>query len=206
MKRLMELQPNYPSFLYSTYSKAHELIIDPHTDPDPHDSPIRYVMYKNAEHDEFFFHPGIAGGFLARLYKATGDEQWLALAKTYMQFAEVASDFLFSIPRSGNVGWAASVLYTLTGEEKYRDTAIRVGDILIGLQSKQGWWTNMSGKAPSNDATAELTYWLDEIHQAVGEEERTEATRYDRKRSPRFSKIDFYFLSDAAVHGCSRSG
>jgi hypothetical protein len=48
--------------------------------------------------------------------------------------------------------------------------AIRVGDILIDLQHEDGWWGSMFDKVPSNDATAELTYWLDEIHQAVGEE------------------------------------
>ncbi len=170
MKTLMDLQPDYPNYLYSTYSRSHGLITDPETYPDPGDTAMRYVMHKDAEEDQFFFHPGIAGGFLARLYKSTGDEQWLDLAKEYMRFADGASDFLFSIPRSGKVGWAASELYTLTGEAKYRDMAIRIGDILIGLQSEDGWWGRMFEKTPSNDATAELTYWLDEIHQAVGEE------------------------------------
>ena len=170
MKRLMDLQPDYPNYLYSTYSRAHGLMTDPDLDPDPGDGPIRYVMHKDAKEDQFFFHPGIAGGFLARLYKATGDGQWLDLAVEYMRFAEGASDFLFSLPRSGKVAWAASELYTLTGETKYRDMAIRIGDILIDLQYEDGWWGWMFDKEPSNDATAELTYWLDEIHQAVGEE------------------------------------
>ena len=170
MKRLMDLQPDYPNFLYSTYSRAHGLITDPDLDPDPGDGPIRYVMFKDAEEDQFFFHPGIAGGFLARLYKATGDSQWLDLAVEYMRFAEGAGDYLFSLPRSGKVAWAASELYTLTGETKYRDMAIRIGDILIDLQHEKGWWGWMFDEEPSNDATAELTYWLDEIHQAVGVE------------------------------------
>ena len=61
-------------------------------------------------------------------------------------------------------------MYTLTGETKYRDMAIRVGDMLIDLQREDGCWDSMFDKVPSNDITAELTYWLDEIHQAVGEE------------------------------------
>ena len=170
MQRLMDLQPDYPDYLYSTYSRAHGLMTDPGLDPDPGDGPIRYVMYKDAEEDQFFFHPGIAGGFLTLLYKATGDRQWLELAMEYMRFAEGAGDFLFKLIRSGKVGWAASELYTLTGETKYRDMAIRVGDILIDVLQEGGWWGWMSDTEPSNDATAELTYWLDQIHQAVGEE------------------------------------
>ena len=170
MRRLMDLQPDYPNYLYSTYSRAHGLFTDPDLDPDPGDGPIRYVMHKDAQEDQFFFHPGIAGGFLTRLYKASGDDHWLDLAVEYMRFAEGAGDFLFGLPRSGKVGWAAAELYTLTGETKYRDMAIRVGDMLIDLQREDGCWDSMFDKVPSNDITAELTYWLDEIHQAVGEE------------------------------------
>ena len=79
----MAAQPDYPQQLYSVYSRADGL----HTEPDPDDE-IRYVMSRDAERDQFFFHPGIAGGFLARLYQATGEGEWLELAKEYMRFAE----------------------------------------------------------------------------------------------------------------------
>ena len=164
MERLMEDQPNYPSQLYSVYSLAEGLITDPDTEDD-----IRYVMSNDAERDQFFFHPGIAGGFLARLYQATGEEEWLDLAREYMRFAEGANDYLFELLRAGKVGWAASVLYTLTGEAKYRDMAIRVGDNLIDAQSEQGHWAATGDDMASNDATAEMVVWLDEIYQAVGD-------------------------------------
>jgi hypothetical protein len=47
---------------------------------------------------------------------------------------------------------------------------MRVGDILTDLQCEDGWWDSMVDKLRSNDATTELTYGLDEIHQALGKE------------------------------------
>ena len=163
MKELMDLQPNYPEQLYSVYSRAEGL----HTTPDPDDE-VRYVMSRDATRDQYFFHPGIAGGFLARLYQATGESEWLDLAKEYMRFAEGASDCLFRLLRAGKVGWAASVLYALTGEAKYRDMAIRIGDNILDQQWDEGCWSSVGSDVPSNDATAEMVVWLDEIHQAVG--------------------------------------
>ena len=163
MDRMMQDQPNFPEQLYSVYTGAQGL----QTAPDPDDE-IRYVMHRGAQRDQFFFHPGIAGGFLARLYQATGEREWLTLAKEYMRFAEGAGEYLFRLLRAGKVGWAASVLYTLTGERKYRDMAVRVGDNLIALQAGDGSWHSQEDDAPSNDATAEMVVWLDEIYQAVG--------------------------------------
>ena len=132
---------------------------------------FRYVLTRDEARDQSFFHPGIAGGFLARLYQATGEPEWMDLAREYMRFAEGVGDHHFRLLWSGKVGWGASVLYTLTGEDKYRDMAVRVGDVLVDAQSGRGsWdWKGEGGtSAPDNDITAEMVVWLDEIHQAVG--------------------------------------
>ena len=160
---LMDSQPDYPDRMYTVYSRANGL----YTVPDPSDE-IRYVVHNDAERDQFFFHPGIAGGFLARLYQATGEEQWLDLSKEYMRFAEGANDYLFRLLRAGKVGWAASVLARLTGESRYEEMAARVGDYIIDAQEPAGYWASTGEAGPSNDATAEMVVWLDEIHQAVG--------------------------------------
>ena len=164
MQRLMQAQPNYPSEMYTVYSLSESLITDPGDEDD-----TRYILHNDVERDQFFFHPGIAGGFLARLYQATGDQEWLDLAKEYMRFAEGANDYLFKLLRAGKVGWAASVLYTLTGERKYKDMAVRVGDNIIAAQSADGSWASTGDEMASNDATAEMVVWLDEIYQAVGD-------------------------------------
>ena len=132
---------------------------------------FRYVLNRDEARDQSFFHPGIAAGFLARLHMATGEPEWLDLAREYMRFAEGVGEYHFRLLRAGKVGWAASVLYTLTGEDKYRDMAVRVGDNLIERQSAEGYWewkAEDGTSAPHNDVTAEMVVWLDEISQAVG--------------------------------------
>ena len=165
MDRMMRGQPNYPKQMYTVYSRAEGLI----TEPDPEDD-MRYVLSNDAERDQFFFHPGIAGGFLAGLYEATGEEAWLDLAKEYVRFAEGATDYLLRLQRAGKVAWATSVLYTITGEQKYRDMATRIGDNIIERQADEGYWHSIKEDKPSNDATAEMVIWLDEVYQAVGHE------------------------------------
>jgi hypothetical protein len=176
MKNLMEVQPNYPEQLYPVWSKARGLI----TEPEPDDlstrfgfpADWRYVLNQKAERDQTFYHPGIAGGFLARLYQSTGETEWLDLSKEYMRLAEGASDFLFRTLRAGKTAWAAAALSTITGEDKYREMAIRIGDNIIALQDDRGYWTGAIEKSdtPSINLGAEMVVWLDEIHQAVGEE------------------------------------
>ena len=162
METLMEAQPDYPSRLYGVYSKEQGL----HVDHDPKEA-FRYVLNQDAERDEPFYNPGIAGGFLAQLHQATGEKKWLELAREYLRLAEDASDYLYSLVRAGKLGWAASVLYTLTSEEKYREMAVRVGDSLIASQSAEGWWGNVGETSANNDISAEMVYWLDQIYQSV---------------------------------------
>ena len=165
MRRLMDDQPSYPEEMWTVYSRATGLITEVLDGDD-----FRYVLTRDESRDQSFYHPGIAAGFLTRLYMATGESEWLDLAREYMRFCDYVGDYHFSLLRAGKVGWAASMLYTLTGEDKYRNMAIRVGDNLIETQSENGaWGSEVTGRGePSNDATAELVVWLDEIHQAVG--------------------------------------
>ena len=164
MKRLMELQPDYPRKLYTVYSRSKGL----YTEIDKSD-PIRYVLINATEGDQYFFHPGIAAGFLAKLYQATLDQQWLDLSIQYMKFAETASDHLLNLLRAGKVAWAASVLYTLTSKEIYKNLAEKIGSNILAQQSTDGGWHSVEAPMLRNDATAEMVVWLDEIYQATRE-------------------------------------
>ena len=162
LRMLMQAQPCFPQKLYTVYSRAEGLYLT----PDPHDV-LRYVVLSDAPDDEYFFQIGIAGGFLARLYQATGESEWLALAKEYMRFAEVASDALFRSVRAGKVGWAAALLFTLTGEIKYNTMALRVAAMLHRYASAHRVMGRAEEPRPDPDVTAEMVVWLDEIYQAV---------------------------------------
>ena len=167
LRTVLDEQPDYPQRLYSVYTRGGGLVIE----DDAEDS-MHFVMSQDSTEDQQFFNPGIAGGFLARLYQATGEAEWLELSKRYMYFAEIASDHLITLPglRQGKTGWGASVLYTLTGEEKYRDLAIRIGDSLLSHQGEDGSWSGGSpDRKPSINLTAEMVIWLDEINQSVGQ-------------------------------------
>jgi len=162
LKTVMKCQPCFPEKLYTVYSRADGLHITA-------DSEIRYVVSRNATTYQNFFQPGSAGAFLASLYQATGENEWLQLSREYMAFAEGASDYLFSLLAAGKVGWASSLLYKITGEDKYREMAVRVGDSIIAAQTRKGCWNFPGTTTPHNGITAEMVVWLDEIHQAAGE-------------------------------------
>ena len=165
MRRMMDEQPDYPNELWTVYSRGRGLITGV---IDGYD--FRYVLTRDETRDQSFYHPGIAAGFLCRLYMATGEAEWLALAREYMRFCDYVGDYHFRLLRAGKVGWASSMLYSLTREAKYQKMAIRVGDNLVDAQMEDGaWaWPEMGLSGPHNDITAEMVVWLDEIHQAVG--------------------------------------
>jgi len=162
LRTVRDAQPDFPSALYTVYSRGAGL----QTSPNP-DDVNRYVVYSGATQDQNFFNPGIAAAFLCRLFQSTGAEEWLLLAKEYMRFAEVASDYLFRIIRAGKVGWASSLLFTLTQEQKYREMAARIGRNLLALQFEEGFWSGAGGTRPNYDSTAERVVWMNEIDQAV---------------------------------------
>ena len=175
LRAVLDEQPDYPQKLYSVYTRRNGLV----TNPEPSDD-MRFVMSQDSKENQQFFNPGIAGGFLTRLFQATGESEWLEVAKRYMHFAEIASDHLITLPglSQGKTGWGASVLYTLTGEDKYRELAIRIGDSILSYQAEEGYWYGQSpNKTPRINLTGEMVIWLDEIHQAVGREEPSLSSR-----------------------------
>ena len=105
MKTLMEAQPDYPSRLFGVYSREKGL----HVEHDPAEA-FRYVLNQDAERDEPFYNPGIAGGFLAQLCQVTGEEKWSELAREYLLQAEGASEYFYSLVGAGKLGWAASLM------------------------------------------------------------------------------------------------
>jgi hypothetical protein len=173
MKDLLRRQPDFPRRLFGVMSRALGL----HTNFDPADD-VRYVCAQDATRDQFVFNPGIAAGFLCRLYQATGQSEWLQLAKEYLLFAENMNGFLFRLLPSGKVGWASAVLYTLTGERKYARLAGRVAHVLLEAQAPDGSWNagDIFPPEAAIDITAEMVVWMDEIWQALGSAQAAEFT------------------------------
>ncbi len=89
---------------------------------------------------------------------ATGETEWLGLAREYMRFCDCVGDYHFKMLRVGKVGWAGAMLYTLTGDAKYRDIAVRVGNILVEAQMDNGAWAWPEMGVPGPTTTPRLRW------------------------------------------------
>ena len=70
----------------------------------------------------------------------------------------------------GKVGWGAALVYQVTGEDRYRDLALRVADALLAQQNPDGSWHNTGGfthQSETNEVTAEFVVLLDEMVQGL---------------------------------------
>jgi len=83
---------------------------------------------------------GISAGFLCRLALATGDGQWLDLARRYQAFSMAATDDQLKYPSACKSSWGSSLLYELTGDEAYRAWTMRFGDWYVAMQDADGSW------------------------------------------------------------------
>lgn len=108
---------------------------------------------------QWYFVPGLAAGFLARLSEATGERAYLQIAQEYLDFCESGADDRYSTPRSGFFGWASSILYALTGNVNYGRIAEAVAGAIVARQAPDGSWLEpcLPSTLPSaqTDATAE---------------------------------------------------
>jgi hypothetical protein len=83
---------------------------------------------------------GIAAGFLCRLYLAEPKPEYLELARKYQQFSIDSTDRQFDYPQVCKSSWGASLLYELTGEERYEAWTYRMGDWYADTQQADGHW------------------------------------------------------------------
>jgi hypothetical protein len=169
--RVFERQPEPDQAFFSTMTPDGEL----NTDCDPEASHQRIDIH-DPEQDWYFI--GTPTVFLPHLYEATGDGQYLDLARRYLDYldqrccAGAFTDF-----SSGKSGVGAAHLHRLTGEERYREIAMAVGEFILGHQTPFGCWQESPGldEAPpvdlawsDMDMTAEYVLWLRQITRHLG--------------------------------------
>lgn len=111
------------------------------------------------EPGQWYFVPGLAAAFLARLAEATGQREYMQVAQEYVGFCDAGEDDRYSGLRSGFFGWAASMLYAVTGNVNYSRIAESVLESMVERQNPDGSW--LEPQLPSDllsaqtDATAE---------------------------------------------------
>jgi hypothetical protein len=104
---------------------------------------------------------GMAAVFLARLFLVTGAERFLAGAKGYFAVNRACGEPVYRGIGCCKTGWAAAVLYRITGEEEYRQSARRAAAEILALQRPEGNWAAADRSEALNcDVTGEMGYHL----------------------------------------------
>jgi len=106
---------------------------------------------------QWYFEAGLAAVFLARLYMATADQKHLSYAQQYIEFVERCADDRYRTPQSGKVGWAAALLFALTGNANWQRIAAAVADYLVASQQEDGSWQNPAVGTQLAYATVDVT-------------------------------------------------
>lgn len=122
--------------------------------------------------NQWYFVPGLAACFLAKLFQGTDNDQFLQAAQGYVQFADSSGDDRYGYVRSGFLGLAAALLYRLTDVTHYQEIAEEVAENIMDSQMSNGSWAEASmgyvPPAPIVDATAENVIVLNGILQVLG--------------------------------------
>lgn len=104
---------------------------------------------------------GLAIGFLALAFEAAGDSADLEAASELHDLTVALGDDVWSALQGWRVGWAAAVLYAVTGEQAFLATAERVADGMCEAQGGDGSW------AGSAEITVGAAALLQEMADAV---------------------------------------
>ena len=89
---------------------------------------------------QWHFDGGIAAAFLTKLYLATGEPRWLALAEEFQAFSMTSGPEMFHSWQTCKSGWGAGMLYLATGERKYLEWTLLMGDWFLARQHDGGEW------------------------------------------------------------------
>jgi hypothetical protein len=96
---MLRRQPDLQHALYACSDPAIGLITDY-----PADYPLMYVV-KTDTKGQWYFYPGIAMGFLSKLYLATGKREYLDASAGYFDFTPQCREDVYCSGPSGKVGW-----------------------------------------------------------------------------------------------------
>ena len=161
--QLLRLQPDLEHILYVCSDPTVGLITEY-----PADEATMYAV-DTATPLQWYFYPGIAMGFLAKLFLATREQAYLDASETYFEFFTRCHQDAYDYGPSVKVAWGSSLMYSITGREEYRRVAAAIANSMLAAQSDDGHWDPSVGHEITRhillDATAECTAWMAEIAQ-----------------------------------------
>jgi hypothetical protein len=131
----------------------------------------QYYVFHVGRAQQFYAAPGLGALFLAKLYEATRNDEYLTAAQLYANFPESDAGDKYNSIYSGFWGWAAAELFAATGNQNYLRTATEVANALLEQQLENGSWlqASMSVNQESDvvDGTAEHVIVLKGISKAL---------------------------------------
>ena len=142
LKRVWTLQPDRENKLYAVYTLEKGLVTD-----FPPDQAALYVTRKD-DPWQYHFNGGISAAFLTQLHIATGEAEWLDLARAYQAFSMTTDACQFESMQTCKSGWGSGLLYVATREQAYLDWTVRLGDWLVAHQLEDGHWENTKHWTP----------------------------------------------------------
>lgn len=128
-------------------------------------SPEQAFFYKisAADSNQAYFMIGYPIAFLSQLYQATGQESYLAAAKSYFDFAGHCRGNIASFHFSHKVAWGAALLARITQDQREAALAKSIAGHLVHSQDASGCWLKGEPSHTVFDQTAEVAIWLHEM-------------------------------------------
>ncbi len=136
LERVWHRQPDSEHRLYAVYTRSAGLVRE-----FPPEQEALYVTKKD-DPWQHHFNGGIAAAFLTQLHLATGEPEWLDLARAYQRFSMTTDECQFRSMQTCKSGWGSGLLYVATREEGYRNWTLRLGDWFLEHQHEDGHWEN----------------------------------------------------------------
>lgn len=141
--RIVDSKGNLDGKFFTSWDTEQGLMTDVFKDDDPLHLHKQFCVDAGAEAGkEQTWMIGLAMTFLAKLFDATGDERFLAGADKLFEFFHTMDETRWTNPASCKVMWGGSVLYRLTGNKKYGETAKRMLDFFSNAQYDWGGWVH----------------------------------------------------------------
>ena len=162
---MLEAQPEPDGAMYWRTDWAGRTL----TSFDPADAPTHVTRF-GAE-DQIYWYFGVGLAAFATLHLAGGETRWLNAADDLLHLVERGRPAALHALTSAKIGWGASLLWSITGDQRYRDIALEVGDDVVGRQTPDGVWLRTPQYASAEeqpvwtslDTSIERACWLYEI-------------------------------------------
>jgi len=161
LKTIYEVQTELPTRFYYAWSRTEQNVITEFSE----EARFGRLVDNQAAVRQRWTIGGISAGFLCRLYMADPNPDYLRLATKYQEFSMASTDRQFEYPQVCKSSWGSSLLYELTGDERYEEWTYRMGDWYAETQQADGCWAWDSYKTLGNkvELTLEFVMHVDTI-------------------------------------------